>query len=614
MGMSPLVKPRAAAERRRAEDVRLPQSGMRRLDPGGLSGSGSRQAPPPTAPTSRAQSLTQVLLRLNYITVDELRAAFPDGPPQGGRLGEILVERGVITREQLAHGSALRAGVEVFEPGTQLDRTVAEMIDERTSRRYQAVPVRIDGDGRLAVAMADPSNVLALDDLRIITGREIRPLLASSDEITHLMGETRRLDRVLATVVDANGFGDTRVIDHMVDDIAEVSNDDAPVVRLVNSIISRGVEEGASDVHFEPQATEMMVRFRVDGVLRNVTTVPSSFTNGVASRIKIMADLDIAERRAPQDGRVGLFVAGRNLDLRVATLPTVYGEKIVIRILDRTNLVMDLRDLGFTAEVLERFESCYRRPHGALLVTGPTGSGKSTTLYGTLNQLNSVEQNIITVEDPVEYRLPGINQVQVNPKAGLTFAAGLRSILRCDPDVIMIGEVRDTETAKIAIESALTGHLVLATLHTNDSAGALSRLAEMGVEAFLSASAVSGILAQRLARRLCPHCRIAHVIPSSLFAGLVGAGRLPEDLGETTQVFRPGGCPRCGGSGYKGRLGVYEMLVVTEKISEMIVAGASADALTHQAQLEGMRTLREDGLVKVMRGDTSLEEVARAVG
>jgi type IV pilus assembly protein PilB len=610
----PRPNPRNAADRRRVDDVRLPRSGMQRLDPGAIAGTTSRAAAPRVPPSPhRTQSLTQVLLGLEYITVDQLRLAFPEGPPQGGRLGELLVERGLITREQLAHGSAVRAGVGLYEPGTPVDGGVAELIDARTVRRYQAVPVRIDPDGRLVVAMADPSNVLALDDLRIITGREIRPLLAAADEITHLIGESRRLDGMMAGVDEGANFADVRVTDYMVDE-GDASNDDAPVVRLVNSILARGVDEGASDVHFEPQAAEMVVRFRVDGVLRNVTTVPSRFSHGIASRIKIMADLDIAERRAPQDGRVGLYVTGRNLDLRVATLPTVYGEKIVIRILDRTNLVMDLRDLGFTAEVLEQFESIYRRPHGALLVTGPTGSGKSTTLYGTLNQLNSSEQNIITVEDPVEYRLPGINQVQVNPKAGLTFAAGLRSILRCDPDVIMIGEVRDPETAKIAIESALTGHLVLATLHTNDSAGALSRLTEMGVEGFLSASAVAGILAQRLARRLCPYCREPHQLPTSVLGDLVDSSWMPADLGETAQVYRPVGCARCGGSGYKGRLGVYELLVVSEEIAEMIVTGASADAIAHQARREGMRTLREDGLVKVLRGDTSLEELARAVG
>lgn len=578
--------------------------------PGGRGAPGTVAAPPP-----RTQSLTQVLVGLEYLTMDQLRAEFPEGPPQGGRLGEQLVERGLISREQLAYASAVRAGVGVFEPGSPVDSNLAELIDTRTTRRYQAVPIRIDPDGRLVVAMADPSNVLALDDLRIITGREIRPLLASPDDIGQLLGEAHRLDAVFTGTDDTPTFSSTPTSgDYQVDDYGEASSDDAPVVRMVNSILSRGVDEGASDIHFEPQATELVIRFRVDGVLRNVTSVPSKFTHSMASRIKIMADLDIAERRAPQDGRVGLSVAGRNLDLRVATLPTVYGEKIVIRILDRSNLVMDLRDLGFGPDVMAQFESIYRRPHGALLVTGPTGSGKSTTLYGTLNQLNSVDLNIITVEDPVEYRLPGVNQVQVNPKAGLTFAAGLRSILRCDPDVIMIGEVRDPETAKIAIESALTGHLVLATLHTNDSAGALSRLSEMGVEGFLSASAVAGILAQRLARRLCPHCRERHALPVSVLADLVDANRLPAGLGETVEVCRPVGCARCGGSGYKGRLGVYELLVVSEAIAEMIVAGASSDAIAAQAKREGMRTMREDGLMKVLRGDTSIEEIARAVG
>ena len=578
--------------------------------PGRRGAPGAVAAAPP-----RTQSLTQVLVGLEYLTMDQLRAEFPEGPPQGGRLGEQLVERGLISREQLAYASAVRAGVGVFDPGSPIDSSLADLIDTRTTRRYQAIPIRIDPDGRLVVAMADPSNVLALDDLRIITGREIRPLLAAPDDISQLLGEAHRLDAVFTGTDDTPSYGETRTSgDYMVDDYGEASSDDAPVVRMVNSILSRGVDEGASDIHFEPQATELVIRFRVDGVLRNVTSVPSKFTHSIASRIKIMADLDIAERRAPQDGRVGLSVAGRNLDLRVASLPTVYGEKIVIRILDRSNLVMDLRDMGFGPDVMVQFESIYRRPHGALLVTGPTGSGKSTTLYGTLNQLNSVDLNIITVEDPVEYRLPGVNQVQVNPKAGLTFAAGLRSILRCDPDVIMIGEVRDPETAKIAVESALTGHLVLATLHTNDSAGALSRLSEMGVEGFLSASAVAGILAQRLARRLCPHCRERHALPASVLGDLVDTNRLPPGLGETVEVCRPVGCARCGGSGYKGRLGVYELLVVSEAIAEMIVAGASSDAIAAQARREGMRTMREDGVMKVLRGDTSLEEIARAVG
>ncbi len=472
--------------------------------------------------------------------------------------------------------------------------------------------MRFDPDGTVVVAMADPANVFALDDLQIVMDRPVRPILASADDIAKLIAQAGRLDSVVAQVVDQSDAADDRSA-LSVADITDTS-DDAPVVRLVNSIIARGVQDGASDIHFEPQAREVLVRFRIDGVLRSVTQVPLRFAGGVSSRIKIMSDLDISERRVPQDGRVALQMAGRNLDLRVATLPTVHGEKIVIRVLDRSNVVHDLADLGFADDTLQRYRQCYTRPYGAVLVTGPTGSGKSTTLYGTLNQLNSIDRNIITVEDPVEYRLAGVNQVQVNLKAGMSFAAGLRSILRCDPDVVMIGEVRDRETAKIAIESALTGHLVLATLHTNDAAGALARLTEMGVEPFLSSSAVSGILAQRLARRLCEHCREPHMVPASSLRALVADGRLPSSLPAQMQVYRPGGCSRCGGSGYRGRMGVYEMLVVTPAIEALMVAGATADEIGRRAMAEGMRTLREDGLMRVMRGETSLDELARAVG
>jgi type IV pilus assembly protein PilB len=358
----------------------------------------------------------------------------------------------------------------------------------------------------------------------------------------------------------------------------------------------------------------MNVRYRVDGVLRPATSVPLRLAGGVASRIKIMADLDIAEKRVPQDGRVGLNVGGRPLDLRVASLPTVYGEKIVVRVLDKTNALMHLTEMGFAADVLRAYESAYQRPHGAVFITGPTGSGKSTTLYGTLNQLNSIERNIITVEDPVEYRLPGINQVQVNPKAGLSFAAGLRSILRCDPDVVMIGEVRDRETAQIAIEAALTGHLVLATLHTNDAAGAVIRLSEMGVEPFLSASAITGVIAQRLARRLCSSCRTPASFPHDQLRRIAGVPALPARLPDPAPIFQAVGCPRCQGSGYRGRVGFFEVLLMSEAIQKLAVDGASGEDIARQARQEGMRTLREDGLLKVLAGQTTLEELARATG
>ena len=549
-------------------------------------------------------------MRLGYITPEVLEEAIARQKTDGRKLGEVLVAGELITRDQLARAMAIRMGVSIFTLADGVDPAVGRLIDEKSARRYQAVPVRIEPDGLLLVAMADPSNVFAIDDLRILTRHDIRPALASPEEIQTLLGQTSRLDAVVADLVQESG-GDDLPVDQA--DIADAS-DDAPVVRLVNSLIARAVDERASDIHFEPQAKEMVVRYRVDGVLRTVTSVPFRLANGVASRVKIMADLDIAERRAPQDGRVGLTVGGRALDLRVATLPTVYGEKIVMRILDKSNVLMTLKELGFARDVLAKFEACYRRTYGAVLVTGPTGSGKSTSLYGALNQLNSVEKNIITVEDPVEYRLPGINQVQVNPKAGLTFASGLRSILRCDPDIVMIGEIRDRETAQIAIESALTGHMVLATIHTNDAPGALTRLTEMGVEPFLSASAVAGILAQRLARRLCTHCKEPIELSQAVLRDTMDVPALPRNLPDPVRVFRAVGCPRCQETGYRGRLGVYEMLVMSEAMERLTVAGASAEDISRQARREGMRTLREDGLLKVLGGHTTVEEIARAVG
>jgi type IV pilus assembly protein PilB len=405
-------------------------------------------------------------------------------------VGDLLVAEGTISRDQLGRAMAHRAGVEFHTLADGVDPAVAQLIDERNARRYSAVPVWREPDGTIVVAMADPANVFAVDDIRILLKSEVRAVLAMPDDIRELLTHAGAMEDMVADIIEETGDEDVLGrADPTVTDIS-MTMDDAPVVRLVNSIISRAVDERASDIHFEPQGGEMVVRYRVDGVLRQVTSVPRRMAGGLASRIKIMADLDIAEKRVPQDGRIGLNVGGRSLDMRVASLPTVYGEKVVMRVLDKSNVLLKMSELGFTADTLGRFESCYRRPYGAVLVTGPTGSGKSTTLYAALNQVNSKEKNIITVEDPVEYRLAGVNQVQVNTKAGLTFAAGLRSILRCDPDIVMIGEIRDRETAKIAVESALTGHLVLATIHTNDSAGGLTRLAEMGVEPFLSASAV----------------------------------------------------------------------------------------------------------------------------
>jgi type IV pilus assembly protein PilB len=365
-------------------------------------------------------------------------------------------------------------------------------------------------------------------------------------------------------------------------------------------------------VHLEAQPGEMLVRYRVDGVLRTAAAIPAGLAREVVSRVKVMGDMDIAERRVPQDGRVGLTVAGHRLDLRVVTVPTVHGESAVIRLLDTSNVMLQLSELGFGPDTLERFARCYRRPYGAVLVSGPTGSGKSTTLYGAMHQLNTGDRKIITIEDPVEYRLAGINQVQVNAKAGLTFASGLRALLRSDPDVLMIGEIRDAETAQIAMQAALTGHLVMATIHTNDAASALTRLTEMGVEPFLSASGVLGVLAQRLARRLCPECRRPARVPAATLAEAAGSA-LPAGVPDPAPVYEPVGCPACRRTGYRGRVGIYEMLTMSEEVERLTAACAPSAEIRRQARREGMRTMREDGVAKVLAGITTLAELARTV-
>jgi type IV pilus assembly protein PilB len=386
------------------------------------------------------------------------------------------------------------------------------------------------------------------------------------------------------------------------------SADDAPVIKLVNQIIAQAVEQGTSDIHFQPDGKEMAVRFRIDGVLQTSTTVPRRMVAGVVSRIKIMSDLDIAERRIPQDGRVGLAIDGHHVDLRVVTLPSVHGEGAVMRILDKDSVRMDLDRLGMAEQQRTRFSRAIRQAYGAVLVTGPTGSGKSTSLYAALTEINTPEKNIITIEDPVEYQLEGITQVQTNPKAGLTFANGLRSMMRADPDIIMVGEIRDRETAQIAIEAALTGHLVLSTLHTNDAPGAITRLIEMGIEPFLVSSAVDCVVAQRLARTLCQHCKERTILSAEVL----------KDHGFPShtdiEAYLPKGCARCSMSGYKGRMGLYEVMIVTEEIREMAIARASADQIAEAAMRNGMRRLREDGLEKVKLGRTSIAEVARTTG
>jgi type IV pilus assembly protein PilB len=483
-----------------------------------------------------------------------------------------------------------------------IDPAAAAISPESLARRYTVVPIRFEDD-RLVLAMADPSNVLVIDDVRAITGLQVVPKVATRTDIEEAIRRMSRIDDSVADLAEMVG-GEQADEPSKV----EAAIDEAPIVKLVNTLITQAVNERASDVHIEPGERELRVRYRIDGVLHEVMTTPRSVSNAVVSRMKIMADLDIAERRVPQDGRVGLRVAGRPIDLRVATLPSIYGEKVVVRILDKDDAILTLEDLGFLPYAKERFHSSYGKPYGAILVTGPTGSGKTTTLYSTLALLNSIDRNIITVEDPVEYRLPGITQVQVNRKAGLLFATALKSILRSDPDVVLVGEVRDGETAKTAVEAALTGHLVLTTLHTNDSSSSIGRLIDMGVEPYLVSSALDSIVAQRLARRLCDRCRRPQEVSPEIRRQM----GLEEDDAPIT-LYQAVGCKMCSETGYRGRLAITEILLVSEEIQRMAVERRPSDEIRKIAVEQGMWTLRRDGMEKARLGMTTLEEVLRVV-
>ncbi|MCE5253467.1 MAG: Flp pilus assembly complex ATPase component TadA [Actinomycetia bacterium] len=555
----------------------------------------------------------EILVDMGALTTEQVDAALAEQLESHERIGEIALAKGWITKGQLVEALGKRMGVKYLDlAGATVDPVAADLISEKEARRYAAVPVAFVNEHTLLVAMADPSNIVAIDDLRILTGFDIEPAIASAEDINVMLANLRRAEDGISEDLDTRSIpGDEETTSVELRDIRE-QVDAAPVVKLVNGIIARAADESASDIHFEPQAKDLLIRFRHDGVLHEIMTIPKRLQAGVLSRLKIMADLDIAERRVPQDGRIGLVVSGRPIDMRVASLPTVYGEKIVIRLLDRSNVMLRLEDLGFSETALVRYTRSYTKPYGAVLVTGPTGSGKSTTLYGTLNILNTSEKNIITVEDPVEYRLARINQVQINPKAGLTFASGLRSILRCDPDIIMVGEIRDRETAQIAVESALTGHLVLSTLHTNNAPGALSRLTEMGVEPFLTASAVDCVIAQRLVRRLCEYCKESYPVTREMLERLDFPEKVVENWKDIT-LYRAVGCARCNHTGYKGRMGIYEVMTVSEAIERLIVERKSADEIMRVAEAEGMITLRQDGLERVVQGLTSIEEISRVI-
>jgi type IV pilus assembly protein PilB len=554
---------------------------------------------PPRHSGRSKRMIGEVVVDLGLADAETIEEGVAAARAQGRPTGVVLVERGILRHDQLARVVAERFGLDFVDlTAYDLDMGAVSLVSIQAAKRYQAVPVGFTDDGALLLAMANPTNVLTIDDIGMMTGRRIRPAAASVEDLSLLLARLSRMDESIEDIVDeqAEEEGEQLSVDE--------ADSDAPVIKLVHSIVAEAIQQGASDIHVNPEEGDTRVLFRVDGVLAPAATIKRRMAMGVVSRIKIMADLDISERRVPQDGRFALTVDGRRVDIRVVTLPLVNGEGVVMRILDQGGgvVIKGLESLDMQGAELERFSTAIQRPNGAVLVTGPTGSGKSTTLYAALHELNDGERSILTIEDPVEKRIPGIKQMQIAPKAGVTFDVGLRSMLRADPDVIMVGEIRDRETAHIAIEAALTGHLVLSTLHTRDAPSALGRLIDMGIEPFLVSSAVDCIVAQRLVRMLCKHCKRPQTVSEGVLAehGLSGA-----------EPFEPVGCSRCGASGYRGRVALYEVMTVSEPIRGLILERASVDEMVAVALGEGMQRLRDDGLRKVREGATSIAEVER---
>ena len=533
----------------------------------------------------------------------EIEEAAQESQRTGRSIRDVLINGSVVTEFELAEALADAHGmIGVDLAGYPLDAAAVRRIPLPLVLRHRVLGIAFRGN-ELVVAISDPDDVVALDDVRAATGLVIRPVIAARSELRKQIDRLKRQDSDLGAV-----GASMRVEDNAgVSNLTSVS-DDGPLVRYVNSLIEQAIQSRASDLHLEPSENEMRVRFRIDGVLHEIDKVPNNVQSALISRLKIMSNVDITERRLPQNGRITVRLNGRNVDLRTATLPTVWGEKLVLRVLDTKGLDLELKKLGFTDDNYSRFSASFHKPHGMVLVTGPTGSGKSTTLYATLTEISLPSVNIITVEDPVEYRLAGLNQVQVNHRAGLNFAAVLPAILRSDPDIIMIGEIRDRETALIAVEAALTGHLVMSTLHTNDAPSAVTRLVEMGIEPFLVGSALDCVLAQRLARRLCDFCKTEYTATPAEKSPTHWPSQtlVPPDV-----LWRPVGCRNCSGTGFRGRMAVTEVMPITEEIEHLAVSRAPASEIRKVALDGGMVTLRDDGLLKVARGDTTLDEVIR---
>ena len=565
-------------------------------------------------PKQATPDLAELLVSSGQVTREEMEAALRERAATGRSLGDILSELGLVTEEDLIRASATEAGMEFVDLNDQqLDPEATKLIPEALARRHRVLALAYRGDTPV-IGMANPSDVFAVDDLRTLLGNDIHIVVCSAGQISEYLSRVYRHDRETTLAAQTAASQTSASDETKVTEITDLHSvvEDAPIVKYVNLILRQALQERASDIHIEPSADDLRIRFRIDGVLHEVTRSPKAIQGGVTTRLKVMASLDIAEHRVPQDGRITLTAGRREIDLRVATLPTVHGEKVVLRVLDKSSATLNLSELGFLPTVEKRYGVAYRKAYGTILVTGPTGSGKSTTLYATLNALNSPERNLITVEDPVEYQLRGVSQVQVNPKAGLNFANALRSILRSDPDVVLVGEIRDRETAVIAIEAALTGHLVLSSLHTNDAAGTPMRLVEMGVEPFLVGSALDCVLAQRLTRQLCENC-LEDYSPTVEDLELIGFTEVDEPPNGKVRFRRAIGCQACSRTGYRGRIALQELLLVDEEIERAIIAHSSNDDIQHLALEQGMVPLRHDGLRKAALGITSLEEILRVV-
>jgi type IV pilus assembly protein PilB len=567
------------------------------------------------------KKLGDLLVEVGIITAEQLQEALEEEKIRGGKLGETLMGLGYITEDVLLAFLGKQCGVSYVSLSEfgEIDEEVIRSVPESIARHQTLIPIALEGK-TLTIAMSDPLNVFAIDDLRLMTGKEINVVIASENEIKNAIekyyGAKGSMEDIVKEMeLSVKDDGNVEVVkktDAGGDDIIalEAAGEEAPIIKIVNLLLGAAVKTGASDVHIEPYEKMLRVRYRIDGVLHEVSSPPKKLQNAVVSRLKIMASLDIAERRLPQDGRIKIKVLDKEVDLRVSVLPTSFGEKVVMRILDASSLCLDLTKLGFEPDALSIYKKNIEVPYGIILVTGPTGSGKSTTLYSTLSTLNYPDRNIITIEDPVEYVLQGINQVQARADIGLTFAAGLRSFLRQDPDIIMVGEIRDTETAEIAINAALTGHLVFSTLHTNDAPGAVTRLNNMGIEPFLTTSTVIMVVAQRLIRVICKHCKEPYEVPTD-FLSSIGVGEQEMKGKKKVTLYRGKGCDNCSNTGYRGRIACFEVMEINDDVRELVLNRESTHLIKSKARESGMVTLREAAIKKLLTGVTTVEEVMR---